>query len=69
MQCIIVCDMLFGSGESTNLSLNFEAARGTVNPSAKKTETQMNLALGIFQVVIAIVQIVLAYSLYKEHKK
>ncbi len=29
----------------------------------------MNLALGIFQVVIAIVQVVLAYSLYKEHKK
>ncbi len=29
----------------------------------------MNLALGIFQVVIANVQVVLAYSLYKEHKK
>ncbi len=36
MQCFIVCDMLFDSGESTNLSLNFEVVRGTVNPSAKK---------------------------------
>ncbi len=29
----------------------------------------MNLALVFFKVVIAIVQVVLAYSLYKEHEK
>ncbi len=29
----------------------------------------MSLALGILQVIIAIVQVVLAYGLYKEHKK
>ncbi len=29
----------------------------------------MSLALGILQVIIAIVQVILAYSLYKERKK